>query len=195
MIRTCSYYVDYRGKEIISGMVNFLDPKANPEIIDLACYPIPEFDKNDIVLIYGKRAARELEGVKIEKRLIFDELSALDGTFGQETSRQEAFEQLQKFKEAITEGQSNGAVAPISITENLLPSLTSNEILKKSLSGQDWIGTTRSGQLVRLSLEKKEKGKEDISLTFTELFAMKTAMETLGIRELEIVACQKDSRK
>jgi hypothetical protein len=138
------------------------------------------------VFIFGEKADRQIGDISVRARLVFGSLADLDGTFGNEDLRREAFEQLQKLKEAQSVKQEHIS----KISESTLPSLTSDQVLiqlRQAISGQDWVGTTKDGRIIRLSIDKKEKGSEDIALTFSELFAMKLAMETLGIREFDIV--------
>ena len=158
---------------------------------DLVSYE-KDIDEEDIVLVFGGHAKRICKGSTCKAIIDLPELVDLDPTEGIETVRQEAYTKLLKLKEALqdevpTTVEKNNQ----NLTEGSLPKITSGEvlILEKMLLDKGishWVGITIEGKSVRMTREPEES-IADINITFAELFALKTAMEVLRIKEFEVV--------
>lgn len=156
---------------------------------DLASYDV-DIEEDDIVLVLGEHAKRLCKGSTCQAKIEFPEPVQLDQTLGDEPLRQEAYEKLLKLKEALQAVPDTTDVKQ-NLTEGSLPKLTSGEVraleetlLKKGVT--HWIGVTTDGRSVRVSVEP-ERSVADIDITFAELFALRTAMEVLRIKEFEVV--------
>ena len=191
------YRIDLHAEQVIRDMAAVVT--AEPiDVVDLSVFNA-DITKEDMVFIFGERAKREIGDKPAQIKLVFPEIMKLDGTFGEEEERKLAYEQLLKVKKLIAAGDrantTNCAVEQCirtTITEEVLPELSSYDVLqhlKAALSKQgtkEWLGSTKSGKLVRLTLDKEE-GKADVNMTFAELYMLRLAMETLHVKELEIV--------
>jgi len=148
------------------------------EIIDLASYNFKK--ENNIYLIFGEKTSRRVGA--ISNSFVLPEIKKLHPSGGDNILRKQAFEVLltvKDYKLEITEETYNN---------NSLPELTSQEIIElsnklKELGHLEWICTSKGGDKFVISREKNE----NTSLTFTELFSIKMAMELLNLKEITIV--------
>ena len=183
-----------RDYELIRKMCQIVTT-SHVSIKDLRYYDIKlEDTKNSVLLLFGKKTERLAQDVKNKKLLFLPDIYLLHPT-GCQKSRLKAFEQLKLLKISCEEDSIplNNEV----ILEESIPDLTIDQlkILEKNLSqkGVDtWLGTTKNGKTVQLSLEPKE-GNADIKMTFSELYAIKIAIEALEIKEFTIVYSNKNT--
>jgi hypothetical protein len=111
---------------------------------------------------------------------------------GDETARVKVWQDLLELKaEPTTKKECK------TITEDSLPELTAGDVKSlektiKELGIKEWKGVTKDGKSIKLSVVPIE-GSEDIKMTFSELYAIKLAMEILQIKEIDIVTNSKDT--
>jgi len=196
-LKAFGFNIDSNGEKIIRAMATVVSP--NPiDITDLAVFNA-DFSKEDIVFVFGDRTRREIGDKPAGLKLYFPEVYKLDATFGEKEERQQAYDKLLRLKKVLSaEDRANTLMGTdeqcsrTTITEEILPELSSSEILqylKAALRRQgtkEWLGSTKNGKLIRLTLEQEE-GKADVNMTFAEMYLLRLAMETLQVKELEIV--------
>jgi hypothetical protein len=153
--------------------------KKEIEIIDLAYYKFEE-ELNNIYLIFGDKTKKLLKKLP-RHSFFFVEPAKLE--LGQdEKIRKQAFDLLNQIKDhEIKETE-------IKISGNSLPNLTLDEIrkLEKDIidSGNiEWRGQSKDGNEILITLNKTE----NTSLTFSELFGIRMAMDILKMEEIYIV--------
>jgi len=183
--------------ELIRQMVGLVTEQA-VDIYDLQNYDAIH-NGEDVVFFFGEHwrvteAKDKPSYVKIE----FPDVDRLASDYGDEAERELAYEKLLKLKGALNSGDPSGASICAEerqvnvVKEESLPDLTSQQVLQQLETAmneqgvQAWEGVTKDGLKVRLSLEPEE-GTADVNLTFVELFFIRAAMETLKIREFELV--------
>jgi hypothetical protein len=193
------FSIDAHSEQIIRSMAAVATSEPI-DVIDLGTFSA-DFTNEDMIFIFGEKARREIGDKPAGLRLSFPEVHKLDATFGEEEERKLAYDQLLKLKRLLASNDQKeteaaeselGTSNSCTITEEVLPELSSYDVLrymKAALRNQgtkEWLGSTKNGKLVRLTLEKEE-GKADINMTFAELYLLRLAMETLQVKELEIV--------
>lgn len=183
--------------DLIRQMIGLVGEDA-VDIYDLQNYEATHTPE-DVVFFFGEhwRVADAREKpcrVKID----FPDVDRLASDYGDEAERELAYEKLLKLKGALSSGDPSGASECAEerqvnvIKEESLPDLTSQQVLQQLEAAmeqqgvQAWEGVTKDGLKARLSLEP-EDGTADVNLTFAELFFIRAAMETLKIREFELV--------
>lgn len=193
------FSIDQHAEQIIRSMaaVATSDPI---DVIDLAVFDA-SFTTEDMVFIFGEKAAREVGDKPAGLKLKFPEIHKLDGTFGEEEERTLAYDQLLKLKKLLATNEQKeteaaeselGQYSSRTITEEVLPALSSTDILQyleaalRKQGTKEWLGSTKDGKLIRLTLDREE-GKADINMTFAELYLLRLAMETLQVKEFDIV--------
>lgn len=147
------------------------------DIVDIKISEI-ELDNTDIVLVFGGKAARLVTDNLLYLKL--PELSKLEDRRSNEETRELAYKSLLEFKEKIN------LLQEISI-EDL--DLTCDNILalEKSLKEKKetaWKGVTKNGKNIEISLTPRKKKNADIFLTFAEMYAIRTAMDTLEVEKI-----------
>ena len=193
------FSIDQHAEQIIRSMATIAT--AEPiDVVDLAVFSV-DFTTEDHVFIFGEKAKREIGDRPAGLRLFFPEVHKLDGTFGEESERELAYEQLLKLKKLLVSNEQKeteaaeselGQYSSSTITEEVLPVLSSTDILQyleaalRKQGPKEWLGSTKNGKLIRLTLDKEE-GKADINMTFAELYLLRLAMETLHVKEFDIV--------
>ena len=194
MIKIFGFEINQAGEKISQEIIAFLS-QNDIQVYDLSICE-PEVTDTDIILVFGTKASKQLTGLKSKTRLDFPDFIKLDAAFGEEAERQLAKNQLLSLKKAIDSDKTN---TNKQYTENRveqkiredLPDLSTSEIIghfKAILKKQgikEWIGTTKSGKVIRLTLEKENDSANTI--TFAEAYALRLAMETLNVEEFEIV--------
>lgn len=150
---------------------------------------------SEVVVTFGKRA-KDLFTSSKEKFLIhmpLSEVSSLVSSDENEDNRESAYNKLLQLKNIDAEPQDNIKI----VSEDSLPVIDTKYILSSlALSGsKEWQGINREGKKIRLTLEPTVDPSADINLTFAELLTLKTAMETLQIKEFQIVTNSKLSKE
>lgn len=169
-----------------------------PEIYDLRSYEAEELAPNDIVFLYGKRAVKTYENISCASKIIFPDITRLDATFGDQQERANAYQTLLQLKDKIENDRLlNGVeeklpvkVEQKTITKKMLPKLSSERVLElettlKKQGIASWTGETEDGRKIRLTIDP-EDSDADIDMTFKELYALKTCIEVLQVKEMNI---------
>lgn len=177
------------GKDIVSNIAKLFEES---ETIDLLSYEVEQTKLESVVAVIaiGNRAsARIKDNNRIKRKLILPSLDKLEPKPENEKIRTDTWEAIQilvkEYKEQIE-------INKELITEDSIPILTSNQVLllEKTLKANNkntWIGKSKDGRSFRLTIEDTKEGNEDIRMTFRELFAIRAAMETLQVEEIQIV--------
>lgn len=175
--------------ELIRKIASIVTTEAI-SIKDLIYHQIKdEEDMNNIVLIFGEKASERLKGLATKTTLILPEIHLLHAETGSEEKRLETFRKIKKLKEKeksqkvklSTEVINDDPVANLSITD-----LKALELNLKTRNVNSWIGKTESGKTIQISIVPQD-GDANVRITFSELYALKTAMEVLDIKEFTIV--------
>lgn len=179
--------------ELVKKMV-FNVAGVMPEILDLKSYK-PTIKEDDVVIAFGKAVHPFKKVYKHLKWYDFVEVSKLEPEPGNDSFRQTAYEQLLDVK-AVLELAPSIEQDEKPITEGSLPDLSTGallEILKKT-GRSDWKGITKDGRKIRLTVEPEVDTTVDLNLTFAELFLLRSAMETLHVKEFQFVTSPKGSK-
>jgi hypothetical protein len=168
-------------------------------LADLRSFKPTQHSPEDTVFIFGQAAKRRAGDIKCKNLVEFPDFGNLDMAFGNEEDRKLAFEKLKELKNKLATSSAveekkeiQEQPVPSIITEEQLPELTTYDVLQqitKTLEQKkkDWIGKTKEGRTIRLSLDGTVDNKVDINLTFAELYMIRAAMEALQVKELEVV--------
>ncbi len=172
--------------EIIYKMAAIVTPQP-VEAIDLMCKE-PEIDPNDVLLLYGVRAARHCGNFKCRAKL---ELEAIEKLVpGQdEELREEAHNKLLQFKEMLDSDSPADDTNTIQTTETVedpLPSYDCNRLESLEEAVKEFRGITEDGKSFKITLRPSTKDA-DICMTFAELCAVKQAKDLLRWKELQFV--------
>jgi hypothetical protein len=192
MYRALGYNLREEDEETIRKMVAYASngSPVSLEISDLRCV-VPESEQEDTLLVFGSRASRMTEELPHRVRVEFPDVTKLDADFGEEAEREAAQEKLKELK-ALAEQTPEKTETSDAITEEDLRQFGSGRALQMLVAActkkgvESWTGTLKDGRTVRLTIEP-EQGEADVNITFAELYSIKAAMETLQIKELEIV--------
>lgn len=148
----------------------------------------------DIVFIFGKRAEMFCKNLQCKAKLIFPDIDRLSRDLGESEIRQNAKEQLLKFRETLESGALNNLTHNTVydtqvITEDMIPDFTQLQALEQTLDKQkidSWIGLTKNGKKIKLT-KNPETNTADINLTFAEFYNLRKFMEVFDIKETKIV--------
>lgn len=184
-ITVIGFNLDKNNKNLITRLVKAVFA-TEPQIVDLMSnYFTPS--KEDLVIVMGLQAEKILKENKIfSNQINLPEPDLLTEEEENESARESAWKNLVRAKESIDKNRKNnyGRV----LTKESLPSFTANEVLAiEKLNPNGWIGRTQDGKTIRLSSGKIQGASEDITMTYAELYALKIAVELLGIQEFELV--------
>ena len=149
------------------------------EVVDIKTSKI-ELNNTDIVLAFGKKAHRLTKSRPLTLEL--PELSKLEDRKKNEEIRRTTYLSLLEFKKEINL-LSTISEKDLDLTCDSLLSLE-NSLKKKGKAL--WMGKTKNGKSIELSLAPQKKKNADISLTFAEMYAIRTAMDTLEVDTLII---------
>jgi hypothetical protein len=158
--------------------------KSNIHIIDLLSYQFHKSEHDNIYLIFGDKAKKMLNNITFNYGFYLPEPDKLEIGIDEQL-RLKTWEILKNIKELKI--LNNIEV----VTVENLPVLSTNEIktIEQSLisSGQtEWKAVTKNGEIVVLSLEPIKDKNNIVNLTFAELFTIKSAMELLDLKEINI---------
>lgn len=161
----------------------------------------PECNKEDIIFLYGKRVHRQFKNSPCRYKLEFPDIPALVDKQGDPETRKHAFQVLVDLKEKLASGELESVqetVNRVVLTEESLPAINADDVLvlQKYIQEQNqdyWQGTTKKGQSVRLTVAPTSSDA-DVNMTFAELYAVKMAIETLNLKEVEVVPRTKPSK-
>lgn len=192
MFRAFGYNLREEDYELIRRMVSTVT-REPVEITDLLSYEMT-VTSEDIVFLFGLKAKKKFAGKTAKKIAEFPDPIRLDAAFGEQEERVSAHKLLKQLEREIREGIKESVQIETSeqiITPSDLPKLSCSEVkaLEDSLREKgisEWRGTTEGGATVRLTIDS-ETSSAEMNLTFAELFGLKLAMDTLQVREIEIV--------
>jgi hypothetical protein len=171
-----AFGINKSGREIIESIAKNIF-KRDIEIIDVKTTEVI-LQPTDRVLCFGRRALKETNG---DTWVCFlPDLRKLEP--GNDEQRSKTYKQLLETKQTIDNEQI--------ITEKDLPRLSCEKVQAienrlKEKNQTSWKGKTKDGRSVELQIESVESSA-DIVLTFAEMYAIRTAMDTLDIEELII---------
>lgn len=178
-------------QETIKKMIGIVGD-FSVEIVDLQSFQ-PTTSKEDIVFVYGTRCHRKCSQLPCKYKIEFPDISVLVNKQGEPEARRYALEKLLDLKEKLANGdlEKLAPITSLKVAAESLPDINSADILVlqehiKEKNQNYWQGTTKHGKTIRLTLEP-QTSNADINMTFAELYAIKLAMETLGLTEVEIV--------
>lgn len=172
-----SFGVSGPAREIIKSIAaNIFDTKA--EILDLKVSEL-QTEPTDIVLLFGKKAADLFSAAHREKIELPDLKKLMPGN---DDIRNQTYKDLLSFRDKIN----NSKV----ITKNTLPDLSYKDIesIESRLKEKNetcWKGKAKDGRSIEIQLIPTDSNA-DIVITFSELYALKMAIETLNIEQIVI---------
>lgn len=145
----------------------------------------------DIIFVFGKRAEMFCKDLQCKAKLIFPDIDRLSRDLGESEMRQQAKEQLLKFRETLESGvlNNNTVFNTQVITEEMIPDFTQLQALEQIINKKgidSWIGLTKNGKKIKLS-KNPETNTADINLTFAEFYNLQKFMEVFDIKETKIV--------
>lgn len=189
-IRAYGYNLNKDEYELVRKMIKVVTETPG-DIIDLRSYEI-KIGPTDVLFLFGPKAI--LAGAKHNgQKLEFPDISRLMPGSGDPEERQEAFKRLVQFKETIKKNVQQSPIQNVhKLTKDTLPAeLTAEKIqtleaILRSKGSEEWIGKTLDGKTIRITVNP-ETSSADINLTFSELYAVRIAMETFKLKEFEIV--------
>jgi hypothetical protein len=199
MIKLFGFNITGEERRILNGVLEYL-ARREVEIIDLWSED-PDILSSDVVLAFGDKACKICRQHKCRILETFPEPTKISSDFGDREEHAQAVARLELLKKRLDSSQSidankyNNSVGQqdsCTFTEEDLPEVSAEQILRQletiisKKKQKEWILYTRNGKTVRITMQPEE-GMADINLTFAELLALKTAMETLQAKELEIV--------
>ena len=167
------------------------------EIIDLQSFQ-PAADEKDILFVYGTRCHRKCAKLSCKYKLEFPDIPILVDKQGEPEARKNALEKLLDLKQKLANGDLEQIATSVKVASESLPDINSADILVlqehiREKQQSYWQGTTKHGKTIRLTIEPTTSNA-DINMTFAELYAIKLAMETLGLKEVEIVPNHRPNR-
>lgn len=201
MIRIFSFNITAEEQIIINKIKQFLSPNEVISI-DLRCFD-PESSNQDVLILFGAKAAKICQDLSYKIKEEFPELSKLSPDFGESYEREQARNKLILLKKELAsintpKDYSLEKNKNIEILIKDLEDISSKDILDqadivlKSKEQKAWILQTKSNKIVRIT-HLPEKSNADIDTTFSELYMLKIAMEVFQVKELEIVYCIKNN--
>lgn len=204
MYKAYGYNLRKEDYEIINKIGKVLTDELI-HIFDLKSFE-PDIQPEDILLIFGQHSVNQLEEllctISKEKWLELKVPIRYDLEWGDPEDIEIAYNEVLEFKEYLDNRPLDSVQQDSTkqqFTEESLPGLTSTEVrdLESTLLERGvlyWEGETVDGKSVRIS-RKPEGSTADINLTFSELYAIKIAMETLQVTKLEVVCGNISSEK
>ena len=196
MFKAYSLGLESRDFELIRKMVQMVT-KDHVTIKDLRYYDIKTEDtENSVIFLFGKKTARLADTIKSKKAIYLPAIHTLHSTTGSQEKRQEAFKQLTLLKDML-ETDSIEPTGKVTI-EDPIPDITVSDLkaLETTLAKRNvskWLTTTKNGKTIQISIAP-EQSNADMNITFSELYTLKIAMDTLNIQEFTIVYCKKANR-
>lgn len=159
------------------------------EVYDLKSFEVDSTEE-DVLFLYGKRAAQACESATCFAQIEFPEPSKLSASTDNTEERMEAHKKLMSFKEFLQKGETGKTYETIRKTVSSLPPLSAGEIRSieaeiRETGVQSWTCQAEDGRSVRLTLSPEES-EADINLTFRELYTMRILTDMFKITEFEI---------
>ncbi len=163
--------------------------KEEPKIRDVLSHRIITED-DQVVVTFGKKAQQMFSAAK-QKCLLhlpFPEIKLLEPSPENEVNRQYVYDQLMSLEGSLA-NRSDDKV----ITTESLPATSTEDLIEaiKKIGTKEWRGQTKDGKTIKLTPEPTKDNPADVNLTFAEFFVLQAAMETLQIKEFQIVYSSK----
>jgi hypothetical protein len=161
------------------------------KIVDLMSYDLRTTNQ-DVLLVFGHRANRLTASLSCLTKIEFAEPCYLANTPDNEERRVETLRRLEELKKKLSLDVTETKTPLVKYNEQDLPNLTTQDILLQlrvamhKTDQQEWLGWTSNGKTIRLTIEPAES-TADINMTFAELFALKTTMDILQVKEVEVI--------
>lgn len=197
MIKIIGFNISTEDQKIVDRVSKLLPTIYKQEIIDLRSFE-PESNSQDILLIFGEKAAKICKDLPCKIKEEFPDLTKLSPNFGEQHEIEQARVKFTLLKQRLTQPEKrvpkDNTVQEdrSTYTEESLPDASAAQILKqletilKKKGQKEWLLYTKNNRSVRVTIEP-EQSNADIDITFAELYTLKMAMETLQAKELEIV--------
>lgn len=172
-----SFGISSTAREIINSIAANIF-KAEVEILDLKVSEL-QTEPTDIVLLFGKKAANLFTAAHREKIELPDLKDLMPGNNG---IRNQTYKLLLSFRDKIN----NSKI----ITKDTLPDLSYKDIESiesrlKEKKETCWKGKTKDGKSIEIQIIPTNSNA-DITITFSELYALKTAIDILDIDQIVI---------
>jgi len=172
--------------ELIRNIIHILGD-TRLEIYDLKSYSLSG-EQDAIIFTFGKKAAMYV--IEAAQHIELPDLIYLDPSHGDEKIRKDVYDKLLNLRKRL---DSSGRLQQITkIDEESLPNLTADDVKQLELKLREkgihyWRAVTRGGKVVIVSNDISLGVEADVQISFPELYSMKILMETLQVKELEIV--------
>lgn len=205
MIRIFGFNISTEDQAIVDKIRAILPKDYECDSIDLRCYE-PAGSSQDILLIFGEKAAKICNDLPCKFREIFPDFPKLSPDFGEPEEIEQARAKFKLLQQRLAEPdkvfpkENTVQEDRSTYTEESLPDTSAAQILQQlqtilQKKGQkEWLLYTKNNKSVRVTIEP-EQSNADIDITFAELYTLKMAMETLQAKELEIVYRSNTSRE
>lgn len=194
LIATLGFGLTKKNRDRIQTIAKAME--FEPRVVDLILGEY-KFEGEEAVLIFGDQALKQYHKSKDRKVeipfTVLPEPDVLEPGKLDQTSREKYLKDLRSLLE-ITKKKVN------TITESSLPPMTAGDlrILEETLrkTGRtEWLGKTQDKKTIAITTDPRERGEEDMVITFAELYAIRAAMETLRVKEFQIVTDPKATSK
>ena len=188
MFKAYSVGIEQRDFELIRKIAKIVT-EEKIVVKDLRYYDIKlEETKNDVLFIFGSKASRLANNINAKNVVHLPDLITLHPDTGITENRKQVVAKLKVLKQILEDDIKEELVQTIS---DPIPdiSISDLEILEKNLKSKSitkWLTTTKNGKTVQISLEPETK-EADINITFSELYALKIAMDALSIKEFTVI--------
>ena len=192
MYRAYSLGIEKKDFELIRKILKIIT-KEIPVIKDLRFYDINSEDTEDsFIFLFGKKASDLAVNIKAKTIIYLPDIQLLHADTGSQEKRQEVFSLLTEFKDTLLIQEKQ---LPTQKIKDPIPDITISDlkILEENLKEKGvvkWMTTSSTGKTIQISSIPQE-AKTDMNITFSELYALKIAMETLDIQEFTVVYSNK----
>ena len=184
--------IEQRDFELIRKIIKVI-PEETPVIKDLTFYDINlEDTKDSFVFLFGKKASNLSKEITAKKIIYLPETKLLHSDTGSDEKRKEVFDLLLEFKETLLI-QPKKEIKKIKdpVSEITISDLKILEETLKEKGVEKWMTTSSTGKTIQISVSPEES-ETDINITFSELYALKMAMEILDIKEFSVIHSNKN---
>tara|TARA_Y100000310_G_C20654972_1_gene801522 strand:- start:1583 stop:2167 length:585 start_codon:yes stop_codon:yes gene_type:complete len=190
MIKAYSVGLAERDYELIRKIVKIIELE-HISIKDLRYYDIKleEINKDDVLLVFGSKASRLVEDINAKQIVSLPRISSLHANTGSQAERLKAFNQLKLLKDILKTDEVK--VETKTIIKDPFPEITISDLktLETTLAEKNvntWLTTTKNGKTIQLSITPSAS-EADMNITFSELYTLKIAADTLGVQEFTII--------
>lgn len=159
------------------------------DIFDLDGHII-ESDREDVLLLFGRKAIQASEGKTYLARLELPDVLDLDKDFGSPEHRKIARAAIKKVKGLLGSKSFDEKIEQIAKVNSEILTEVHTPKASKTLEGSKEIeavvGETSDGKVVKITHEP-EMNTADVNMTFTEFRELSKFMEIFGVKEPKIV--------